>query len=959
MRFQLPILLVLALGIQAVALAQEPASDAALPGRLLVKLRIDPPSAEIIERSILADLDRRFGIVEISPWLDTSLLTSSPRLVYKYTPNDISGESSLRRIIVVRYSADVAPEIVARHATTLDGIEYAEPVYRRSLLTLPNDPLILNQSYLDQVRAPEGWALEQADSDVVIAIVDTGIDPLHPDLRDALWTNPGESGEDDAGGDRRTNGVDDDRNGAVDDWRGYDFAGRDGRSPDNDPRPGHWHGTHVAGIAAATGDNGVGVTGIGWGARLMPLKIADDTPDGSPGLAGGFDAILYASKMHARVINCSWGGPGRSRAEQEVIDLATSRGSLVVASAGNDGDRAELYPASYRGVLSVASVMRNDRRSIFSNFNTMVGIAAPGEAIYSTMPMSAGSYGSSSGTSMSAPIVSGAAALVASRYPELGPEAVAAVLRAGSDNIDKSNSSYRAMLGTGRLNIERSLRTGPDAIHIDVLSAEALDANDDGLIDPLENVQITVELRNILRATSDLAVAIAPYDPEAKIEIISPADRLGVVGSGESVTTHTGTLLFRAPEDIPFDYLLPVLITVSDGDTPVGSIVLDLTINPNYATISNRIVTATFTGNGRVGYNDFPRNIQGEGFRVDSSDNLLAEAGLLIGIGRGRIIDVVRSSESGRQGAGLHTVMPYRWAVSDSSGAAIGTARFDDAHLNDLQRLGIDVTMTTYALPGPRAGNQVIVLYTIANRSTRRFDSLFAALYLDWDIGSMGLDNQATLDGSRRLGQVTNRKRSGLPVVGTMLLSEQPMNFMAMDNAREPLRNGFLPNEKWDAISRGIMREQSEIGDCSITIGAGPIALDPGRDTVIAFSLLGAESSAELEAAAEEGREIYRRLGHTPGGPLVLPRELVMIATPNPFESRFDISFSLPIEGPVLVDIHNALGERVALLAEGRFPRGNYTLPFEATGSSDGVFFVRLITAQGTMISKLVRIAAQ
>jgi subtilisin family serine protease len=959
MRNPFPILIALSLGIHVAAVAQQSERAQAIPGRVIVKLRGDSPSAAASATALLDGLRAAYGFTSIDPWLDTALLVPSAPFYRKGSAGIGVAERSLLRIVVVRYSAAVAPGIVARAISALDGVEYAEPLFRRSLSSLPNDPLNTKQSYLEQVHAPEGWGLEQGDSSIVIAIVDTGIDPLHPDLRDAVWTNPGESGRDNVGNDRRSNGIDDDRNGFVDDWRGYDFFGSDGRTPDNDPSPGHWHGTHVAGIAAASGDNGVGVTGVGFGARLLSLKISGDAPDVDPILSGGFDAILYASKMGARIINCSWGGPGRSRAEQEVVDLAVARGSLIVAAAGNEGDRTELYPASYRGVLSVASVTSGDRRSNFSNYNSFIGIAAPGEGIYSTMPVGSGSYGVASGTSMATPIVAGAAALVVSRFPGLAPDAVAAVLRAGADDIDSSNPGYRALLGTGRLNIERSLLLGPDALHIDIISATARDENGDGLIDPLEKVEIVVELKNVLHRTSDLRLSIVQQTEPIPVEIVSGTDRLGVVESGELRSTHSGALVFRAPKDLPTDYQLPLLVAFSDGDIPVGSIVLDLTVNPNFSTTTNDIITATFTGNGRIGFNDFPRNSQGEGFRIDTSDNLLAEAGLIIAVGRDRLVDVVRSTESGSQSTGLTTRTAYRWTRPDSSGAAIGNARFDDRHVGAGEQIGIDVRLTTYAYPGPVAGNQILVLYTIRNTSERRFDSLFASLYLDWDIGSGGIGNQVELDGAHRLGIVSNVDRPDLPTVGTMLLGDQPMNFVALDNAREPLRGGFFPGEKWDAVSHGIGREKSDVGDCSMIIGAGPIALDAGKDTLIAFSLIAASDTAALTLAAEEGREIFRRLGFVPGGPLSLPKELALAVGPNPFTGRLAIEFSLPDESPVRLELFNSLGERIAILADGDFPRGSYSVGYVADQKSDGIYIVRMSTAEGTIVRKTVRLAGR
>src|SRR5205823_2609379 len=149
-----------------------------------------------------------------------------------------------------------------------------EPVYVRHLAYTPNDPSLSLQPYLEQIKAIEAWDDVRADSAIIIAILDTGVDLDHPDLKDAIWLNPSETGLDDQGHDRRTNGIDDDGNGIVDDWRGYDFGGSDGHTPDNLPQAAYFHGTHVAGLAAATGDNNIGIVGVGFGAKLMAVKIS-------------------------------------------------------------------------------------------------------------------------------------------------------------------------------------------------------------------------------------------------------------------------------------------------------------------------------------------------------------------------------------------------------------------------------------------------------------------------------------------------------------------------------------------------------------------------------------------------------------------------------------------------------------------------------------------------------------
>jgi hypothetical protein len=259
------------------------------------------------------------------------------------------------------------------------------------------------------IDALEAWHVTQGSSNVVVGVIDSGVDYTHADLAGQIWTNPGESC---AG--CSTNGVDDDGNGYVDDWRGWDFAGND-----NDPMDDNGHGTHVAGTIGAR-QNAAGVVGVAWRVRLMPLKFIGANGEGTA--ADAVRAILYAAANGAHITNNSYGGDGFSEAMLDAIRTSDAAGSLFVAAAGNDfsdNDETPVYPAGYDvpNVLSVAASDQFDRRAWFSNYGgSSVDLAAPGMSIYSTWP--GGGYRHSDGTSMAAPHVAGAAALAKARFPD-------------------------------------------------------------------------------------------------------------------------------------------------------------------------------------------------------------------------------------------------------------------------------------------------------------------------------------------------------------------------------------------------------------------------------------------------------------------------------------------------------------------------------------------------------------
>ena len=314
------------------------------------------------------------------------------------------------------YRVELPEGVIADEAISAflsDGLtESAERNYIISVEAVPSDPLYGLLWGMRTIAAEQAWDLTTG-GDVVVAVTDTGIDLSHPDLRDNLWKNPGEV----AG-----NGVDDDGNGYIDDIYGYDFT-----SNDADPRDEHSHGTHVAGTIGAVGNDGVGVVGVNWRVKMQALKMLDARGSGT--LWGAALAIRYAAQNGARVVNASWGcqGCSASYVSAAIAELADA-GGLFVAAAGNNGsnnDTLPFYPArdSNRNVVAVAALDKNDRLASFSNYGVgTVHLAAPGVGITSTLPNNR--YGTYSGTSMAAPHVAGAAALLLSRQDEADPVAV-------------------------------------------------------------------------------------------------------------------------------------------------------------------------------------------------------------------------------------------------------------------------------------------------------------------------------------------------------------------------------------------------------------------------------------------------------------------------------------------------------------------------------------------------------
>lgn len=327
--------------------------------------------------------------------------------------------------------------------SALPEIDYAErlPIYYSQYI--PNDFATPQQPASFRINLDLAWNITTGDPGKRIAIVDDAVLTTHEDLTANCWTNPLEvSG----------NGIDDDLNGYIDDVTGFDVADQDAdpKPPSTTTNNYFTHGTHVAGIATASGDNGLGLAGVAYQCSYIPVKIKKDAST-SPGLPDAYLGLEYAIAIHADVINMSWGGFGYSQTYQLLCTAAYDTGIVLVASAGNTGTADSIFPSCYDHVISAGSTNLNDAASIFSTYGTCLDVMAPGTNIYSTLAGNNQSYGAMSGTSMSAPIVSGICALMLANNTASTPDEVEQCLESSCANINLMNQSLVGQLGSGRV----------------------------------------------------------------------------------------------------------------------------------------------------------------------------------------------------------------------------------------------------------------------------------------------------------------------------------------------------------------------------------------------------------------------------------------------------------------------------------------------------------------------------
>jgi len=434
------------------AASVKPARPEYVPGEILVKFKPDAvrlpkdkAAASLDKISVrskaLEKLNKKFGATRMERVFKTPSEKKRTRLLQT---GRVDPFRNLYHIYKLKLPKEVDITSTVKEYEKNPDVEYAEPNYYKHLDSVPNDPDFSNQWGLQNINdsdidAPEAWDVQTGNSDIIIAVIDDGVDLDHEDLAANIWTNQGEI----AG-----NGIDDDENGYIDDINGWDTS-----NDDNDPNPdgSDDHGTHIAGIIGAVGNNGVGVVGVNWNSKIMALKF-------SGSIADEVLAIQYAIDNGAKVINASFGDDDFSQTEKEAIIAADSAGVLFVAAAGNDGDNNDIvdcYPSNcdVPNIIAVAATDQNDNLCDWSNYGaTKVDLAAPGLRIYSTIPDN--SYGYKDGTSMATPYVAGVAGLIWAQYSSWTNTQVKTQIL---NTVDTLPDLAGKMVTGGRLNAARAL----------------------------------------------------------------------------------------------------------------------------------------------------------------------------------------------------------------------------------------------------------------------------------------------------------------------------------------------------------------------------------------------------------------------------------------------------------------------------------------------------------------------
>ncbi len=460
------------------------------------------------------------------------------------TMQEIGFASAIPQIGVLSVPAPKGRELeTAKRLMAEPGVEFAEPNYLVTAFRTPDDPLLgFYQWNLRMIRAEAAWDIEVGKDNVTVGVLDTGVDFANPDLASKL------------------------------------LPGVNLLDPSAAPQDDNGHGSHVAGIATASSNNGVGIAGVSWGAKLLPVKLLDSFGTGTvEDLARG---IIWAADNGAKVINISGGTEGFSQALQDAVDYAyDTKGVLIVAAVGNDGGAGGLnapnYPAALPKVIGVAATDSNDRRADFSERGAFVDVAAPGVTILSTVlvgqgtPALGNNYNYKSGTSMATPHVAGLAALLWSANPALTNKQVARLIESTAQDLGPPGKDER--FGNGRIDAYAATRAATSGI----LTASTGNVSFLYGANPGEAITKSVSLANMGGVAFDWAAVISPTVPwltispaSGHLDALGPPQPLAVTTQPLGLTaagTYTASIVFRGLGNVQESPLaLPVNLQIVD-----------------------------------------------------------------------------------------------------------------------------------------------------------------------------------------------------------------------------------------------------------------------------------------------------------------------------------------------------------------------------------------------------------
>ncbi len=804
--------------------------------------------------------------------------------------------------------------------TYVEQLRSYEPLYQTSDPLADSVLVASAQTHLKRIRAYRGWDFEKGDSSVVIGILDTGIRYTHNDLKDNIKKNYAD----------KPDGIDNDGDGFIDNFRGWDVADNDNNATaDLDG-----HGIAVTGIASATTDNAKLVAGVGFKSRFLPIKIYPSTPNG---FFAGFEGIVYAADHGCSVINLSWGGyVAPSAYELDVVTYAAiNRNAVVVAAAGNTNAKLNFHPSSYLYVLSVGSLNEQNIKSANFTYSHQIDLAAPGEGVVTTWASHDSSLIKGGGSSLACPMVAGTAALVKRKFPQYNAGQIAEQIRVTANPAIYAlpgNANFQDLLGKGILDVAKALAT-TNAKSVRFMRVQ-VDRND--LIFPTDTIKLTVDFKNFLAPLTNLGVTITAVSPY--ITVLQGSYNAGAMATLATKTNSVPFSIIVAP-NTPVNERLNLKFNFTDG-TYSDFQYYEFFLNADFVTLNINKLAVTVTSTGNIGFKDLNPEL-GNGVRF-RRNNLLSEGGLMVGNSPTAVSDNIRVVAP-KTDTDFFSVNRVHFINALPRADMEAEGMMQDSFPQSAGTLGININYRAYAWQNAPNDKFVILEYRIRNSQPTTLTNLYAGMFADWDVLASA-KNRAVWDPANKMGYVYNVKLDTL-YAGIKLLTSGVPSFYALDNFNPfsgdiNITDGFTTAEKFQALSGGVARSSAgsqQVGnDVSYVIGEKLPDLASNQSGTLAVAIIGGNSLADIQASAQAAQVKYnqRVLGRNE----VLTNNGVKIF-PNPASNVLQIQLPETFNpAETSIEVLDALGRKVAVSVSA----ANSLLTINTSEVAAGLYVVKI-----------------
>ncbi|MBK9249337.1 MAG: S8 family peptidase [Ignavibacteria bacterium] len=730
----------------------------------------------------------------------------------------IAAESPVLRTFVVQFTAVQTPQkFCAYLMKNCKDVEIAEPSIIERTTSKPNDAFASQQDLLSVIKAFEAWDISKGDATVVIGICDNGIYQNHEDLTNSIAINTGEIPD---------NGIDDDQNGVIDDYRGANITALEDASKHGDTFCSDDHGSCVAGIAGATANNSIGIAGVGYNCKIFPIKTGFVSKSD---VYAGYEGLIYAAVRGFKVVNCSWGSPNSySKINESIIRYVQSRDVAIVVAAGNNTGIVPWYPAGYAGVLGVGETDIAENAPFMSAIGSHSKIMAPGNSSFATTNQQGGYTQSFGGSSASAPIVAGVVGIVRAHFPNLSAEQALEHVRLTADNIETQNPDLKGIIA-GRVNMLKAVTVQP--LSHPALKLLSWDLQTHGRSTSQffagDTVSLTVDVLNILSATGAstefITATLSVKDQFFPFQLLDSIITVPSIGGNSGATFST--FRFVIPEENSELTFLRINFKSSNYN---DYLLIPFHPTSDIATFRNDSISVSLGDQGQFGFAGQGVTWHGTGLSYSDYGNVLYFDGgsapdhcFIVTDGDNRVVSAsVNESD----------FITLKQFTAPEPNVNI----MSDTLVDISSRIGVEVKRTIAMAPNNCPAFKI--QYNVKNVSGSTIKDISIGQYLDVDIGAYGIFNyarpfnEAVPTGITGAAEILGRDgsfdlgggRTGThAMIGCLVYSISPGGVPQMAGVivTDSLPNGLTAERKIALINSGTSMQPTYKGDVGLASG--------------------------------------------------------------------------------------------------------------------------------------------